>query len=84
MDPSLEEFKKFTANQVRGWVEKRYSELSKYGPAIEDKEMTGRVLLEASAGAIKEDLSMTASHSDFLQCQLHKIKEGERGWRLQK
>lgn len=78
MDPSLIEFELFTAQDVRKWMEERYSELQTYGPAIETKNVTGRVLLDASAGAIKEDLNMTASHAEFLKCRVSKIMEGER------
>ena len=77
MDPSLHDFESFLAKDVRKWVEK-YDELKKYGPAIEAKNVTGRVLLEASANAIKEDLGMTALHADFLKGKVSKIMEGER------
>lgn len=77
MDPSPQEFESFTAKDVRKWME-RYSELQTYGPAIETKDVTGRVLIDAPAIAIKEDLSMTATHAEFLKRRVSKIMEGER------
>jgi hypothetical protein len=75
--PSLEEFKSFTSKDVKKWVEK-YEELEQYGPAMEDKVVTGRVLLEATEDDMKDDLRMTSMHARFLRREVSKIIEGER------
>ena len=76
MGPSLNDFRAFTAKDVKKWVE-MYPELQKYGPVMERENVTGRMLLKATEDAMKEGLGMNPIHAVFLRDEVTKIIEGE-------